>query len=58
MKILMHPIQGEYWWIFPPTILAARIRAMFSNERLGVIWVRPLTTSEVEQVLKLKGAAA
>jgi hypothetical protein len=54
----MHPIKGEYWWIFAPTVLAARIKAAYSNERLGVIWVRPLTNSEVDQVIKLKGATA
>ena len=36
---------------------AARIRALGSNDRLGVIWVRPLDKDEAEQVKKLMGAS-
>jgi hypothetical protein len=37
MRIMKHPLTGEYWWYFCPTTIAARIRALFSDDRL---WVR------------------
>lgn len=57
MKILKHPVEQRYWWIFYPTVIAARVRAAFSEERLGVIWVRPLGKDEVQQLNKLTGEA-
>ncbi len=58
MRIMKHPLTGEYWWYFCPTTIAARIRALFSDDRLSVIWVRPLHKDEAEQVKRLIGAAA
>lgn len=57
MRILKHPVSKDYWWYFCPTTIAARIRAIGSDDRLGVIWVRPLDKDETEQVKKLMGAA-
>lgn len=57
MRILKHPVNKEYWWYFCPTTIAARIRALGSDDRLGVIWVRPLDKDETAQVNKLLGAA-
>lgn len=53
MRILKHPVDGRLWWYFCPTIIAARIRAIGTNDRLGVIWVRPLDKDEAKQVEKL-----
>jgi hypothetical protein len=50
MRIMKHPLTGEYWWYFCPTTIAARIRALFSDDRLSVIWVRPLHKDEAEPV--------
>jgi hypothetical protein len=57
MRILQHPVDGRFWWYFCPTTIAARIRALGSDDRLGVIWVRPLDKDEAEQVKKLMGGA-
>lgn len=57
MRILKHPIHEKWWWYFCPTTIAARIRALGSDDRLGVIWVRPLNKDETEQVNKLMGVA-
>lgn len=53
MRILQNPTDGRLWWYFCPTVIAARIRALGSNDRLSVIWVRPLGKDETEQVKKL-----
>ncbi len=53
MRILQNPTDGRLWWYFCPTVIAARIRALGSNDRLSVIWVRPLDKDETEQVKKL-----
>ena len=57
MRILKHPVDKSYWWYFCPTTIAARIRALGSDDRLGAIWVRPLDKDETAQVNKLMGAA-
>lgn len=57
MRILQRPGDGRFWWYFCPTVIAARVHAIFSNDRLGVIWVRPLDKDETAQVKKLMGAA-
>lgn len=57
MRILQNPVDGRFWWYFCPTTIAARIRALGSRDRVGVIWVRPLDKSEAEQVKRLQEAA-
>lgn len=54
---MKHPLTGQYWWYFCPTVIAARLRALFSDDRLSVIWVKPLTANEVELVKQIEGAA-
>ena len=55
MRILKHPIDQCYWWIFNPTAIAARVHAAFSKDFLNVIWVRRLNKDETDQVKKLTG---
>jgi hypothetical protein len=60
VKILRHPIEQRYWWIFYPTVIAARVRAICwpdPRDRLCVIWVRPLGKDEMQQLNKLTGEA-
>lgn len=60
MRILPHPIHQQPWWYFCPTTIAARVRAIGlpnQNDRLAVIWVRPLDDDELKALDKLAGQA-
>ncbi|WP_050466332.1 hypothetical protein [Herbaspirillum chlorophenolicum] len=61
MRIFSHPLDGRLWWYIHPTIIAARVRAIVwsrTTDRHALIWVRPLTTDEVQQVKKLQEQSA
>lgn len=58
MRIYENPADGRLWWYIHPTIIAARVRAIVwpkVTDRHHLIWLRPLTPSEIDQVQKLQG---
>lgn len=58
MRIIYNPQDQKYWWYFHPKVIYARVHAIYSNTRLGIIWVRPLDDDEYKSLEELMGTQA
>jgi hypothetical protein len=58
MRIWPNPMDANrLWWYFHPKVIYARVHAIYSDDLLPVIWVRPLDKEETAQVEKMMGTA-